>query len=140
MKNRIDKNISQNVFCFNEITKAEVLKEISYINNRKTTPFNTIPSKILKIPSECSTDTLKSLVNKSLTSSRNFLLILNRQILHTETLTPTKNYRPVSVLPPLLKVFERFMQTQINSLIMDYLPDFLCGCRQDSSTQHALIK
>ena len=52
IKNRIGKNISQNLFCFNEATKAEVLKQINYINNEKATPFNTIPSKILKISSD----------------------------------------------------------------------------------------
>ena len=54
-------------FCFNEVTKVLVLKEINYINNKKATPFNTIPSKNLKISSECSADTLTSLINKSLT-------------------------------------------------------------------------
>ena len=44
IKNRIGKNISQNLFCFNEVTKAEVLKEINYINNKKATLFDTIPS------------------------------------------------------------------------------------------------
>ena len=55
-----------------------VLKEINYINNKKATPFNTIPSKNLKISSECSADTLTSLINKSLTvwkkNSSNFKL------------------------------------------------------------------
>ena len=32
------------------------------------------------------------------------------------------------------------MQKQINSLIKDYLSDFLCGYRQGFNTQHALIK
>ena len=31
IKNRIDKNVSRNLFCFNEVTKAEVPKEINYI-------------------------------------------------------------------------------------------------------------
>ena len=81
IKNRIAKNICQNLFCFNEVTKVEVLKETNYINNKKAIPFNTIPSKnfilkilkilkILNVSSECSADTLTSLVNKSLTSSR----------------------------------------------------------------------
>ena len=48
IKNRIGKNISQHVFCFNEVTKAELLKEINYINNKKTNLFNAIPSKIFK--------------------------------------------------------------------------------------------
>ena len=46
IKNRIGKNISQNLFCFNAVTKAEVLKEINSINNKKATPFNKIPSKM----------------------------------------------------------------------------------------------
>ena len=58
------KNISQNLFCFNEVTKEQVLKENNYINNRKATPFNAIPSKILKTSSECSADTLTSLDSK----------------------------------------------------------------------------
>ena len=35
IKNKIGKNVSQNTFCFNEVTKAEVLKEINSINNKK---------------------------------------------------------------------------------------------------------
>ena len=66
------KKVSRNLFCFNEVTKAEVLKEINYINNKKANPFNTIPSKILKVSWECSADTLTSLINKSLTTSRKF--------------------------------------------------------------------
>ena len=50
-KNRIGENISQNWFCFNEVTKVNVLKDVNSINNKKATSFNKIPSKILKIPS-----------------------------------------------------------------------------------------
>ena len=60
------------IFCFNEVTKAEVLKEINSINNKKANPFNTIHSKILKISSECSIDILTSLINEFLKSSRKF--------------------------------------------------------------------
>ena len=72
IKNKIGKNVSQNLFCFNEVTKAEVLKEINSINNKKANPFNTIHSKILKISSECSIDILTSLINEFLKSSRKF--------------------------------------------------------------------
>ena len=54
------------------MTNPEVLKEINSVNNKKAFPFNTISSNILKISSECFFDTLASLVNKSLTSSRKF--------------------------------------------------------------------
>ena len=144
IKNRIGENVSRNLFCFNEVTKAEVLKEINYINNKKANPFNTIPSKILKISSECSADTLTSLINKSLTSSRKFPSNLKladiTPIYKKKNPQAKENYRPVSVLPVLSKVFERLMQKQINSFITDYLSDFLCGYRQGFSTQHVLIK
>ena len=144
IKNRIGKNFSQNLSCFNEVTKAELLKKINYINNKKANPFNTIPSKILKISSECSADTLTSLINKSLTSSRKFPS--NLKLADITTIYKKKNpqakenYTPLSVLSVLSKVFERLMQKQINSFITDYLSDFLCGYRKGFSTQHALMK
>ena len=45
---------------------------MNLINNKKATPSNTMPSKILKISLECSADTLTLLVNKSLTSLGKF--------------------------------------------------------------------
>ena len=116
------------LFCFNEVTKTEVLKEINSINNKKANSFNTIPSKILKISSECSADTLTSLINKSLTSSKKFPA--NHKLADITPICKKKNpqakenYRPVSVLPVLSKVFERLMQKQINSFFTDYLWDF----------------
>ena len=144
IKNRIGKKVSRNLFCFNEVTKAEVLKEINFISNKKANPFNTIPSKILKISSECSADTLTSLINKSLTSSRKFPSNLKladiTPIYKKKNPQAKENYRPVIVLPVLSKVFERLMQKQINSFITDYFSDFLCGYRQGFSTQPVLIK
>ena len=129
IKSEIGKKNFQNLFCFNEVTKAEVLKEINSINNKKANPFNTIPSKILKISSECSADTLTSLINKSLTSSRKFpsnLKLADITPIYKKKKPPQakENYRPVSVLPVLSKVFERLMQKQINSFFTDYLSNF----------------
>ena len=43
IENRIDKIVSRNFFCFNEVTKADVMIEINYINNKKANPFHKIP-------------------------------------------------------------------------------------------------
>ena len=72
IKNKIGEKFSPNLFSFSEVTKAEVLKEINLINNKKATPSNTMPPKILKISPKCSADTLTSLVNTSLTNSGEF--------------------------------------------------------------------
>ena len=49
------------------------------------------------------------------------------------------NYRPVSVSPPISKLFERLMQEQINGHIKNKLLPYLSGYRKGFSTQYALL-
>ena len=53
--------------------------------------------------------------------------------------TNTKNYRPISVLPTVSKIFERLIQKQLSSHFNQHLSPFLCGYRKGFNTQHALI-
>ena len=53
--------------------------------------------------------------------------------------TLVKNYRPVSVLPVVSKIFERIMHKQITVYIEKYLSPFLYGFRKGFNTQHALM-
>ena len=48
------------------------------------------------------------------------------------------NYRPISILPSVSKVFERQMYNQIYSYMSKYLSPFLGGFRKDYSTQQCL--
>ena len=54
--------------------------------------------------------------------------------------TDKENYKPVSVLPLLLKVFERLFYDQLSEYLERYLNTLLCGFRKAHSTQHALFK
>ena len=54
--------------------------------------------------------------------------------------TFVENYRPVSVLPTVSKIFERIMQKQISDYIGKLLSPFLCGYRKGFSTRYALLK
>ena len=45
------------------------------------------------------------------------------------------NYRNVSILPPVPKIFEREMFNQISTYIDRYLSPFPCGFRKGYSTQ-----
>ena len=49
------------------------------------------------------------------------------------------NYRPVSFLPPISKIYEKLLQKQINNYIENILSTYLCGYRKVYSTHHALI-
>ena len=54
--------------------------------------------------------------------------------------TDKENYRPVSVLPLLSKVFERLLYDQLSGYLEKYLNTLLCGFRKANSTQDALFK
>ena len=50
------------------------------------------------------------------------------------------NYRPVSVLPLLPKIFERVIYNQLGECMNSFLNKLLCGFKKAHSTQHALFK
>ena len=60
-------------------------------------------------------------------------------IFKNDNATQAKNYRPISVLPSVSKVFERLIQKQLLSHIDSYLSPYLCGYRKGYSAQNALI-
>ena len=51
-----------------------------------------------------------------------------------------ENYRPISILPTISKVFERVIFDQINDFMENKYSDLLCGFRKGFSTQVSLIK
>ena len=50
------------------------------------------------------------------------------------------NYRPVSILPMISKVYERIIYNQLSEYSESFLSHILCGFRKAHSTQHALFK
>ena len=53
--------------------------------------------------------------------------------------TNKENYRPISVLPLISKIFERIIHDQLSEYLEKYLNSILCGFRKGHSTQHALF-
>ena len=52
--------------------------------------------------------------------------------------TDKENYRPVSVLSLLSKIFEKLIYDQLNEYLEQHLNSLLCGFRKAHSTQNAL--
>ena len=50
-----------------------------------------------------------------------------------------ENYRPVSVLSHMSKVFERIMYQQIENFMKDKFSNHLTGFRKNHRTQHCLM-
>ena len=53
--------------------------------------------------------------------------------------TLKKNYRPISILPVLSKLYENIMNEQISAYMDEYLSPYLFGYRKGYGTQHCLL-
>ena len=97
-------------FTFNPVSLEEMETEIERLNPKKATTFENIPPKILKNNSDIFSEPSQEIFNNCIRSSTfpDELKCADVFSLHKrKESTVKKNYRPVSVLPTVSKVFER---------------------------------
>ena len=134
---------NDSLFHFNNVSVQEMETEIGRLNPSKATTFKNIPPKVLKGSSDICAESLQIIFNDGIEncSFPDKLKSADVSSLHkAEAKTSKKNYRPVSVLPTVSKVFERIMDRQIIKYITPFLSILLCGFRKGFNTQHALIR
>ena len=81
-------------------------------------------------------------VNATFKSSvfQNSLKLADVTPLHKKSRKGLKdNYRPVSILPTLSKIFERIMFAEISAFFDNFFSKYQGGFRKDYSTQHCLL-
>ena len=114
---------------FNEVSISEIEKELGELNSNKATTFGNILTKILKESSKSCSDTLQKLFNDALRDGY-FPDKLKRAdimpLFKKDDPTKAKNYRPVSILPGVSKIFERLMHKQISFYIDQFLSPYRC--------------
>ena len=54
--------------------------------------------------------------------------------------TDKNNYRPISILRSVSKLFEKLIRKQLSPFFDEYLSQYLCGYRKGYTTQYALLK
>ena len=118
------------------------MKKINKLNSKKATTSNSIPTKNLKDNASIIGVQLHKIVNEDILNS-NFPDILKlaeiSPLFKDKDSMAKKNYRPVSILPSLAKIYEKCMHEQISMFIDEYLYDFLCGYRNSYNAQLALL-
>ena len=117
-------------------------KEIQNIDLQRATTKNTNPPKILKINCNTSAETLHNFFNEFLITGSfpdNLKLADMTPVFKKKDPLNKEKYRPGSVLPSISKIFEKFMQQQINDYINNFVFPYLCGYRKGFSTQLALL-
>ena len=139
---KIKENVKFTHFLFTEIELSEVEQELKQLNPKKASTFNNISSKHLKESFEACGPFLQKLINASITNNEfpNELKLADiTPTFKKGDVTHVENYRPISVLPAVSKIYERIMQKQISSYIEKHLSPYLCGYRKGYNAQHALV-
>ena len=129
-------------FSFKPTDLKSVIREISNLKDSKACPIESIPSKILKENFHIFAPKLLIDFNCAISTGifpRNQKLADISPIFKDDDKHIKRNYRPVSILPALSKIFERLMSYQINDYMNEKLSIFLCGFRKDMSAQNCLI-
>ena len=130
-------------FSFSEVDANGIRLEIKHLNKNKAGTFMNIPAKHLKEAIDIISEPLMYIWNQEIVQNKKFPTNLK-----FADITPIykklenilkKNYRPVSVLPTVSKIFERIMQGQMHSFVEKQLSPYLCGYRKGYNTQYALL-
>ena len=83
---------------------------------------------------------IKQLVEKSHNKFPDSLKLSNTVPVHKKKdPTDKTNYRPVTILPLLSKVFEKVILIKLNDYMESFLNQLLCGFRKTHSTQNTLF-
>ena len=141
----IKKLVGNNNINFNFIKTSakEIENEIRILDSKKSGLFSSIPTKMVKLASEVISGGLADIWNNEIITTGSFpkkLKLADITPIHKkleETLK--KNYRNVSVLACVSKIFEKLMFKQVSSYIEKYLSKYLCGFRKGYNTQYALM-
>ena len=128
-----DKIFQGNKFSFTEVSQSEIEKQIKNLNVKKATIHKNMPPKLLKTSAMVTAETLEHLFKKPLTTRQfpsNLKMTDVAPVFKKNNPLSKENYKPVSVLPIISKVFEKLMQNQINLYIKSFLFPYLCDCRK----------
>ena len=123
---------------FSMISEAAMSTEIKSLNKSKPTTFNNIPIKIIFDSREISSPFLTAVYNDSILKCT-FPSTLKQAdispVYKKDERTDKGNYRQVSILPSVSKLFERTMHDQISYYIDKHLSPYFCGFREGYNTQ-----
>ena len=129
-------------FEFNNVNLLNVMIKIEALDNSKSNSGN-IPTKIIQEAKEVICPYLTDCINATMDNCcfPDKLKEADVCAIHKKDDTCQKvNYRPISVLSAMSKIFERIMSEQINQFFVGILSSLLSGFRQGYSTQHALFR
>ena len=132
-----------NQFEFKPVTVNEIHLQIQKLNTNKSSPLNSIPAKILKHNADIFAILLQKIFNSNLAECyfpKELKAGEISSLFKSLDAFIKKNYRPITVLSSVSKIYERVLENQIKSHALSFLSPLLCGFREGYGTQHALLR
>ena len=129
-------------FSFEFVDKPKISKKINHLNSKKACQEHDIPIKLIKSNKHFFSHFIYHSFNNSLFSSSFPSKLKAADILPTQkknNKSVIENYRLISILPTLSKIYERCMYDQMYKYFDQILSKYQCRFRQGYNTQHCLL-
>ena len=137
-----EEDLPHSNFDFRDITKVVMLKAIENLAVSKSFPKDNIPPKIIMKNKDIFSKVLTNDIRKCIENCIFPVNLKNADIFplfkKLDRLSKN-NYRPVSILPTLSKLYEKILYIQIYNYFDNIFSKYLCGFRKGHSTQHCLL-
>ena len=120
-----------------------VKTKLENLNIKKATGFDNVPPKILKLGAEILSSPICNIINKCIDVS---LFPNDRKLANVTPVFKKKdklevgNYRPVSILPTMSKIFEGVLCDQIAAYFRNIFHDRLAAFRPGFGCEHVLMR
>ena len=131
-------------FLITSTNKEEIYKIVTFLNSNKSCGPNSIPTKVLHLLQEQISNHLATICNLSFSTGAfpDFLKTAKVIPIHKKNSElEVSNYRPISLLSNIDKIFEKLMHIRLIEFLEGkqilYYSQF--GFRKDFSTNHAIL-
>ena len=130
-------------FDFSMCSDLDICKALQKLNIKKSTGYDNLPPKIMKMCSLELSNSFCTLINECIKKNK-FPSGMKKAevapIFKKKDRLCKENYRPVSVLPILSKVFENVLSVQLTKFFDNIFNDMLSAYRKKYSCQSVLLK
>ena len=135
--------VPQEQFQFTHTNADSIQKSISKLQTKKATGVDGISAKILKSCSNTIAQPITDLINFSFDSHVFSNSLKQAQVIpifQKKDPLDKQNYRPVSILPTISKLYERTIQDQLTEFFNNVFSPFLAAFRKGFGCQTTLLR
>ena len=145
LKEKLNSDLGYNIFEVTYITPLDVKHIIDNLNVKKSTGIDGISPRILKMCGDFISTGIASIINNSISSSTFPDMMKTARVIpiyKNGDKDDLGNYRPISILPTISKIFERHIANQVQSYFKktNILHKTQSGFRKNHSCNTALVR